>query len=157
MKREALLLGALLAILPVSPEARALEAAGMYDRMADGVLNRWRSMIDLHLSTWAEYLPGRSDCHAWSSWPAYDFMTRVLGIRPAKPGFAEILIRPHAAGLTWAKGGMDTPVGRVIVNWEVGAGGVMEITVDAPVGVTTIVELPDGESQEFREGGSITL
>ncbi len=98
--------------------ARALEAAGAYERVPTHVYEPWRAMLGSHLTTWCEYWPGRSDCHAWSSWPAYDFVTRVLGIRPAAPGFGEVLVRPQTAGADWAKGCAPTPAGPVHVEWR---------------------------------------
>ncbi len=129
----------------------------MYDTFTDSVLDRWYTMIGLHLSTWSEYLPGRSDCHAWSSWPAYDFLTRILGIRPAKPGFAEILIEPHAAGHTWAKGAMQTPVGRVEVHWTTDESGAMSLRAATPDGISTTVVLPGKEPVVFASGGTIEV
>jgi alpha-L-rhamnosidase len=137
--------------------ARALEKIGMYDRFADSVLDRWHTMLDLRLSTWAEYLPGRSDCHAWSAWPAHDFLTRILGIRPAKPGFQEILIRPHAAGHTWARGLMQTLVGKVEVHWTKGDDGTMSLRATSPTGVPTTVVVPGEEPRFFESGGIIEV
>ncbi|HRZ22323.1 MAG TPA: amylo-alpha-1,6-glucosidase, partial [Bacteroidales bacterium] len=51
-------------------------------------LDPWKSMLDNGLSTFAEKQdPTRSDCHAWSASPNYDFLATVAGIRPASPGF----------------------------------------------------------------------
>ncbi len=41
--------------------ARALEKIGKYDRFPDSVLGHWYTMLDLRLSTWAEYIPGGRD------------------------------------------------------------------------------------------------
>jgi len=54
--------------------------------MADEYLNSiapWRKLLPLHFSTWPE-IPGntRSDSHAWSAHPNYDFLTLVAGIGP---------------------------------------------------------------------------
>jgi hypothetical protein len=53
--------------------ARALEHAGMADYYCD-LLEPWRNMLALGLTTTPEYSdPSRSDTHAWSAHPAYDF------------------------------------------------------------------------------------
>lgn len=47
------------------------------------------------------------------------FYRSLLGIRPAKPGFKEIIIKPSVVGdLTWAKGHHDCPYGRIEVSWK---------------------------------------
>lgn len=47
------------------------------------------------------------------------FYRSLLGIRPAKPGFKEIIIKPSVVGdLTWTKGHHDCPYGRIEVSWK---------------------------------------
>jgi hypothetical protein len=138
--------------------ARALEKAGAYEQFTGHVLDRWRNMLDLHLTTWAEYIPGRSDCHAWSSWIAADFLTCVLGIRPSEPGFEEILIRPQTSAADCARGAMPTPVGMVRVSWEKDPEtGLVTLEAEAPEGVPTIVELPLATPERFESGGRIRV
>ncbi len=52
---------------------RALEMMGMYDR-TEALWGPWQEFIDLHCTTFPEtpYDP-RSDCHAWSALPLYEF------------------------------------------------------------------------------------
>ncbi len=79
--------------------ARALDHAGLADRYLE-LLQPWRGMIALGLTTWAEVPePTRSDSHAWSSHPNYDFLTLVAGIRPSGFGFNEVTIEPHLGSL----------------------------------------------------------
>jgi alpha-L-rhamnosidase len=75
--------------------ARALDHAGLADIYLDSI-GPWRKLLPLHFSTWPE-IPGntRSDSHAWSAHPIYDFLTLVAGIEPASPGFATVRIAPH--------------------------------------------------------------
>ena len=138
--------------------ARALEAAGGYAAFLGPVLDPWRTMLGLHLSTWAEHREHtRSDCHAWSAWIAIDFLTCVLGIRPSAPGFTKILIRPQPAGLDWARGNMPTPVGTVHVEWRKDATGTLSLSAQVPAGVPVTVILPGRAPQEFPNGGAVTL
>ena len=52
---------------------RALEKVGMYDRTED-LWQAWQEFIDLHCSTFPETpFDPRSDCHAWSALPLYEF------------------------------------------------------------------------------------
>ncbi len=79
--------------------SRALEHAGMGDLYLE-LLNPWKEMLALGLTTWAETPePTRSDSHAWSAHPNYDLLTIVAGIRPAAPGFERVVIEPHLGKL----------------------------------------------------------
>lgn len=69
---------------------RALVKAGRGDMYLD-TLGPWRDMRAQGLTTWAENPePTRSDCHAWSSSPNYEFLATVLGIRPGSPGWETV-------------------------------------------------------------------
>lgn len=52
---------------------RALEKAGMYDRTEE-LWQAWQDFIDLHCTTFPETpFDPRSDCHAWSALPLFEF------------------------------------------------------------------------------------
>jgi alpha-L-rhamnosidase len=130
---------------------RALEIAGACDRMPE-FLGPWHEMVDHGLSTFVEENSyWRSLCHAWSAHPALEFLTRVLGVTPAAPGFAAIDITPHACGLTHARGRVCTPRGHVSVEWR-NDGGRFEIEIEAPDATPVRVNLPNGERREFAGG-----
>jgi alpha-L-rhamnosidase len=139
--------------------ARALEMAGGYSAFGTHVLRLWREALAKHVSTWPEYPdPTRSDCHAWSSWIAADFVTCGLGIQPFKPGFAEILIDPRVEIGVYARGSAPTPVGTVRVDWRKDPdSGDVELKVRAPQGVPTRVKLPGLAPRVYRSGGEIEL
>jgi alpha-L-rhamnosidase len=130
---------------------RALEIAGAYDRMPE-FLGPWHEMVDHGLSTFVEENSyWRSLCHAWSAHPALEFLTRVLGVTPRAPGFAEIAVTPHCCGLTHARGRVCTPRGAVMVDWRV-TGERFGIEIDAPADSRVRVRLPNGEQREFDGG-----
>ncbi len=55
---------------------RALEQVGMYDR-TEALWQAWYDFIDLHCTTFPETPSApRSDCHAWSALPLYEFAKR---------------------------------------------------------------------------------
>ena len=139
--------------------ARALEKAGGYSAFSTHVLELWRQALAKHVSTWPEYPdPTRSDCHAWSSWIAADFVTCVLGIRPLKPGFAGILIAPHTEIGAYARGSAPTAVGTVTVEWRKDPDtGIVHLQASAPEGVPTVVRLPGLEPVRYASGGIISL
>ena len=47
------------------------------------------------------------------------FYSNILGIKPIKPGFKEILFEPHPGDLKWAKGTVHIPQGKINVSWQV--------------------------------------
>lgn len=104
---------------------RALKKAGMAD-MYYSQLKPWRDMINMGLTTFAENPdPTRSDCHAWSSSPNYDFFATICGIVPASPGFSSVRIEPAMGELKQVTGMMPHPDGNISVMLQrKGANGV---------------------------------
>ncbi len=95
---------------------RALRKAGLGDHYLEW-LEPWRKMLAVGLTTWAENPePTRSDCHAWSAHPNVDLLATVLGVEPAAPGFAKVLVAPHLGKLEWAEGAVPHPRGKVEVK-----------------------------------------
>jgi alpha-L-rhamnosidase len=90
-------------------------------------------------------------CHAWSAHPAIEFLTRILGVTPRRPGFAEINIEPHRCGLSEAAGIVCTPRGNISVAWRA-ANSCFNLEVTAPIDSTLHVRLPGGERQIFAGG-----
>ena len=127
---------------------RALKMAGM----ADGYyasLKPWREMVANGLTTFAENPdPTRSDCHAWSASPVYDFLSTICGINPASPGFATVSVRPALGQLVEVRGAMPHPLGVIRVH-------LMRVHAHGVVGE---VELPAGVSGDFYwEGKEVRL
>jgi hypothetical protein len=98
--------------------ARALDHAGMADDYLDSI-GPWRKLLPMHFSTWPE-VPGdtRSDSHAWSAHPIYDFLTLVAGIEPASPGFATVRIAPHLGALPSLTATYPHPQGEIKVDYH---------------------------------------
>lgn len=95
---------------------RALKKTGLADRYST-MLQPWYDMIDMGLSTFAENPePTRSDCHAWSSSPNYDFLATILGVEPDAPGFASVRIEPHPGHLNRISGVVPHPQGDIRVE-----------------------------------------
>jgi alpha-L-rhamnosidase len=93
---------------------QALKKAGLSDQYLE-TLDLWRDMLGLGLTTFAEKPdPTRSDCHAWSASPNYDFLATVAGIEPVSPGFKTVKIEPHLGALTQIEGKMPHPAGTIL-------------------------------------------
>ncbi len=117
---------------------RAVEKAGLYER-TQKLWQPWRDMLKNNLTTCVES-PGedaRSDCHAWGSVALFEIPAVVLGVRPAKAGYAAVEVSPTAGYFDWAKGKLITPRGMINVEWEKD-GGEIKTKVTAPEGVEVI-------------------
>jgi hypothetical protein len=127
---------------------RALNYTGNADRYYKE-LKPWRDMINLGLTTFAEEPdPTRSDCHAWSSSPNYDFFATICGINPSKPGFASVKIAPALGELNHVVGEMPHPNGMIKV----------EIQKDGANGVIANIELPSNIPGVFSwKGKQVSL
>ncbi len=138
--------------------ARALEAAGRYERFFPGVLAPWADMMADGVTTWLESTgQARSDCHAWSAWPVHDFLASILGAQPDAPGWTRIRLQPQTGATAWARGEFEVPTGRISVHWHREAAGRLRFEAFTPAGVPVTVTLPDGESREFAAGGHIKI
>jgi len=95
---------------------RAWEKTGCFEYFWKQLEN-WKQQLDLGLSTFPETpVAPRSDCHAWSSSPLYEFITVFLGIKPAEPGFKKILFSPKPSPYPEISGSAPTPFGTVRVK-----------------------------------------
>ncbi|MGC9397233.1 MAG: alpha-L-rhamnosidase C-terminal domain-containing protein [Anaerolineae bacterium] len=107
-------------------------------------LEEWFVLADLGFKTTPEQPePSRSDCHAWGAHPIYHSYATVLGIRPAAPGFREVVIRPALDALTAVKATLPHPQGEIAVDLTQPEPGVLRGTVSLPAGVTGKLILDD--------------
>ena len=101
-------------------------------------------MVANGLTTFAENPdPTRSDCHAWSASPIYDFLATLCGITPAAPGFSSVSIRPALGTLKEVHGSMPHPNGVISVD----------LVRKGAAGVSGEITLPDGVSGVFYWNG----
>ena len=112
------------------------------DEILNLIRNDWGFMLDKgattfwEMWTYGEKVKGRltrSHCHGYSSTPAYHLINYVLGIKPKKPGYEEIIIAPQLGDLAWARGAISTKFGRVEVQAEKDEKGKIKVNVKSPV------------------------
>ncbi len=115
------------------------------------LLSPWQDMLNIGLTTFAEGPePTRSDCHAWSASPNYEFLSLVCGIQPAAPGFSKVLIEPFMGALTSVEGKMPHPKGMIEVSLEKKGAGIHAVII-LPKGLTGSF-LWQGKTKELRSG-----
>lgn len=130
--------------------ARAVDHAGMGNQYLQ-LLGPWREMISLGLTTWAEQPePTRSDSHAWSAHPNFDFLTIVAGIRPRTPGFATVAVAPHLGSLKHLSAVVPNPKGMIEVEYTV-EHSQMKAIITLPAGVSGEL-LWNGKTSSLHEG-----
>jgi alpha-L-rhamnosidase len=82
------------------------------------------------------------------------FYQTLAGIRPAAPGFKEILIQPTVVGdLTWVKAHFDSPYGRIISDWKIeGDRFTMNVTIPANTTATIVEPGKNGTKHKVGSG-----
>ncbi|MFH2067849.1 MAG: alpha-L-rhamnosidase C-terminal domain-containing protein [Candidatus Omnitrophota bacterium] len=133
----------------ISPLMCAYEAAGHFEkgRPEDGlelIRRCWGTMLRKGAETFWEFAWNDADsrwpisAHAWSSGPAYLLPAYILGIRPQKPGFSEVIIKPQTAGLAWAEGKVPTPAGLITVKYDKVSSKKYRYAVSIPEGIKSV-------------------
>lgn len=133
---------------------QALKKTGMGDEFIPQ-LQPWHTMIANGLTTFAEQPePTRSDCHAWSASPVYEFLSTVCGINPGEPGFRSVNITPYLGTLPRVEGSMPHPAGSISVRFEKGANNTLTGEVTLPTGVPGILRW-QGRTQQLKPGKQV--
>ena len=117
---------------------RAMNKAGLANEYLEH-LGPWYDALALGMTTFPEHPePSRSDAHAWSASPNYDFLATVAGIMPGSPGFETVLIEPASGRLDHIEASVPHPLGEIEVKYTINGN---EIRAE--------VTLPEGLSGRF--------
>ncbi|MBO9658548.1 MAG: alpha-rhamnosidase [Chitinophagaceae bacterium] len=120
-----------------------------------GQLTPWREMLKSGLTTFAETPdPSRSDCHAWSASPNYDFLATICGITPIAPGFAKVQVKPALGELNYVSGKMPSPAGDISVEVDMRSGKNVAVNIKLPAGLSGIF-VWKGERRELLSGENV--
>lgn len=77
---------------------------------------------------------------------------RIAGIEPTTGGYKTFCIAPvPGGGITWAKGSVLTPFGKVVSAWNV-ENDIFTIDVQVPVSTQCLLRLPNGEAHILASG-----
>ena len=102
---------------------------GWFYMLDNGATTLWETWSPSD-NTYSQNHPMFGSCAAW-------LMRGILGIQVAEDavGCDKVRIEPHAvAGITWAKGHLDTPKGRISVSWRL-ENGEMKVEKTIPPGI----------------------
>ena len=117
-----------------------------------------------------EYMRSRGATTLWEQWyyeqamNAHSHMmftglgstllTCFAGIRPVKPAYAEVEIRPACpVKLDFVEAWQDTPSGKVSVSWRRG-GKAIDFSIEVPDGMKATLRLPDGSARPLSPGAN---
>ena len=125
---------------------RALEKAGMEAEIRQS-LDAWIRLPERGSTTCPEE-PGhpRSECHAWSALPLYEFMRTLAGVRPEG---GVILIQPRLFDLPDLRGTAATPAGSVRFDYRRDGDGRRTYAVTLPEGAAGRFVSPGGKQIDF--------
>lgn len=114
---------------------RAMIAAGLGNEYLNQ-LGPWYDALALGMTTFPEHPePTRSDAHAWSASPNYDFLATVAGIRPDSPGFETVRIEPNPGSLSEILAVVPHPTGEIKAEYTIIEDRLIA-TITLPVGLT---------------------
>lgn len=114
---------------------RALQKAGLGDLYLR-MLGPWKTMIDNGMTTFGETdINPRSECHAWSASPNFDFLHTVAGIYPGEHSFKSVIVEPNLGELNKLSAEMPHPKGMIKVSYKKD-GNKIEAIISLPKGIT---------------------
>ncbi|MDR3715128.1 MAG: alpha-L-rhamnosidase C-terminal domain-containing protein [Puia sp.] len=118
----------------------AIAQAGRFDDLGFAQMQRWKDISNNPVGLREGWAAGDFS-HAWGGAPAYEMSSKVLGVVPSKPGFAEVTIAPHTGSLEYASGEVATPRGPVTVDWR-RSDTAFTIKTSNPKGMPVVFFLP---------------
>ncbi len=77
-------------------------------------------------------------CHGWSSGPVAFLTEYVLGIQIVGEGCSKLRLTPHLGDLSYAKGSIATPHGKVTVEHVKNANGTVSTGISVPHGIDIV-------------------
>jgi alpha-L-rhamnosidase len=139
-------------VLNVLAENDRLDVA--YEMLQQRAFPSYGYWIDQGATTlWEEWNGNQSHNHVMfgdvSAW-MYKYLA---GIKPAAPGFKQIVIKPNVIGdLTYASGTYDSAQGRIVSDWK-RANGALQLNVTIPANTSATVYVPLLSGKDVTEGG----
>jgi hypothetical protein len=138
---------------------RAYAQAGVYDDIYHSIFSPWHKMLDQNLSTWEEDdVTARSDCHAWSALPIYEYLSEVSGLTPNEAGWRTVKFAPRIR--LYSNMDVIVPLGNkglAQVTWSTVQDGDVRIRLSLPSEMNVVVELPGCDSETYKAVSVVDL
>ena len=116
-------------------------------------MNMLRAGSTVATEAWDEYYkPNLTWNHAWGAAPANIIPRRMMGLRPLKPAFELIEIKPQPGNLTKVALKMPTIRGPISAEWK-RDGDAFEFDITIPANSRAHVWLPSQAMDSFKESG----
>lgn len=130
---------------------QAFFQCGIYEK-TDKIFLLWKKLSEEGCTTCPETPENaRSECHAWSAQPIYEFICHMAGIRIMTPGWTKVEIAPQLTLLPDLKGSIPTPMGTLffeIIRKNTEQHSILEI----PGQMQVIYKKCNGETITLTEG-----
>jgi hypothetical protein len=115
---------------------QALKKVGLGGEMLKE-MDKWSVFLDNGFTTFPEHgINSRSDCHAWSAHPLFDFLNITAGVEPSSPGFKTVEIRPQLGNLSTINVSIPHPLGKISIEILEEKNGASKIKIILPVELT---------------------
>lgn len=115
---------------------QALKQAGLGGEIFNQ-LSLWEEFLDFGFTTFPEHgINSRSDCHAWSSHPMYDFLNITCGISSASQGFKKLRIEPQLGKFSIIEGQLHHPSGMISVKYTKQEDNKLKCIIEIPDKIT---------------------
>jgi hypothetical protein len=135
---------------------RALQKAGMGNRYLD-LLGPWKTMINNGMTTFGETdINPRSECHAWSASPNFDFLHTVAGIYPASHSFGSVVFEPNLGYLNELYVEFPHPKGMIKVSYKKSCKK-LDAEISLPEGVTGVLKWNGKTVELTKENQKVSL
>ena len=126
---------------------RAFEWAGCYGDTRQ-LLQRWVELTEQGLTTCPETPENsRSQCHAWSALPIYEFTRSIAGVHPVHGSWDHIEIQPERMDIPDLSGSVPTPKG--IIRFQYAP---ESCQIDIPEGANAVFCAPNGKRYVLKPG-----
>lgn len=138
-------------------EAQARFQHGSAEEAMELMRRCWGTMIKKGAETFWEFSPNNDTerweipSHAWSSGIVYLLSGFVMGVRPQKSNYDEMIFEPKVCDLTEIAGVVPTPKGFVGVKYETLANGVKKFRLALPKAIKLTTKLPENSEIEVIE------
>jgi len=114
-------------------------------------MQRWHDLVEASCTTCPETPEdARSQCHAWSALPIFEYVRTIAGIRAAQSNWETVEIKPNLMGLPDLNGTVPTPKGNISFRYTCNT-----YEISLPDGMEAVFISPDGSRHGLAVGTNL--